>query len=101
MNKKTTSIVSYITIIGWLIAFLCGDKENAKFHLNQALVINIAELINNIVLAKILGLIPFVGPVLSWIISILIFILWIIGLVAACKQEDKVVPILGGIKILK
>lgn len=38
MDKKTTGIVSYITLIGWLIAFCAGDKEGAKFHLNQSLV---------------------------------------------------------------
>ena len=27
MNKKITGIVSYITIIGWIIAFLAGDKD--------------------------------------------------------------------------
>ena len=101
MNKKVTSIVSYITIIGWIIAYLAGEKEEAKFHLNQSLVINLASLINSWVLGAILGFIPFVGPIVSWIISILILILWILGLVAAIKQEEKAVPILGQIKILK
>ena len=27
MDKKTTGIGSYITLIGWLIAFCAGDKE--------------------------------------------------------------------------
>lgn len=35
MDKKTTGIVSYITLIGWLIAFCAGDKEGAKFHLTS------------------------------------------------------------------
>ena len=39
MNKKTTGIIAYITWIGWIVAFCAGDKEGAKFHLNQALVI--------------------------------------------------------------
>ena len=39
MDTKTTSIVAYITWIGLLIAFCAGDREGAKFHLNQALVI--------------------------------------------------------------
>ncbi len=101
MNAKTTSIVSYITIIGWLIAYLAGDKENAKFYLNQSLVVNIALLVNNIIISNILNLIPFIGPIISLIISILLLIIWILGLVAACKQECKPVPILGGITILK
>ena len=39
MDKKTTGIVSYITLIGWLIAFCDGDNEGAKFHLKQSLVL--------------------------------------------------------------
>ncbi len=38
MDAKTTSIVAYITWIGFFVALLAGDKEGAKFHLNQALV---------------------------------------------------------------
>ena len=97
MNAKATSIVSYITIIGWIIAYLAGDKENAKFYLNQSLVFNIAALING----WILPLIPVVGPILSSIISIILFVLWIMGLVYACKQQEKRLPILGGINLLK
>ena len=43
MNKKTTGIIAYITWIGWIVAFCAGDKEGAKFHLNQALVILIGR----------------------------------------------------------
>lgn len=39
MDAKTTSIVAYITLIGLIIALCAGDKEGARFHLNQALVI--------------------------------------------------------------
>lgn len=100
MDKKVTGIVSYITIIGWIIAYLAGDKEGAKFHLNQSLVINIASLINSLLLSKILILIPFIGWIISIIVSLLIFVLWLIGLIAAVKDEAKEVPILGQIKIL-
>ena len=101
MDKKVTGIVSYITIIGWIIAFLAGDKEGAKFHLNQSLVINVAALVNSYILSWILGLIPVVGPIISWVISIIILVLWVLGLVAAIKEEEKEVPIVGQIKILK
>ena len=97
MNKKATDVVAYITIIGWLIAYFAGTKEESKFHLNQALVLDVAEIVLSL-LAKIFG------GVLGWIFGIadiVLFILWIIGLVAAVKGEDKAVPILGGIQLLK
>ncbi len=88
MDSKTTSIVAYLTWIGLLIAFLAGDKEGAKFHLNQALVIWLFSL---------LSIIPCIG----WIWAIFIFVCWIMGLVAAINQEEKPVPLIGGIKIIK
>ena len=94
MDKKTTGIIAYITIIGWLIAFLAGDKEGAKFHLNQALVLGIAELI-----VGILSNIPIIRY-FAWILSLLLFVLWIMGLISACKDEEKPLPIIGGIKLL-
>ena len=45
MDAKTTGIVAYITWIGLVIAFVLGDREGAKFHLNQALVIWLAGLL--------------------------------------------------------
>ena len=98
MDKKTTSIVSYLTIIGWLIAFLAGAKEEAKFYLNQSLVLNVC----NVVLSLIVQFVS-VSAVLYivWILQIILFVFWIIGLVHAVKQDDKEIPLIGGIRILK
>ena len=101
MNKKTTGIVSYITLVGWLIAFLAGDKEGAKFHLNQSLVLLLVNLVNSLVLGRILGLIPVLGGLASFVISIGLTVCWILGLVYAIKEEEKELPIIGAIKILK
>lgn len=88
MDKKTTSIVAYITWIGLVIAFCAGDKEGAKFHLNQALVI---------FLFGLLSVIPCIGII--W--GIFIFVCWIMGLIAAINQEEKPVPLIGKIQLLK
>lgn len=88
MDTKTTSIVGYITWIGLLVAFCAGDKEGAKFHLNQALVI---------FLFSLLSIIPCIG----WIWGIFMIVCWIMGLIAAINQEEKEVPLIGKIRILK
>ena len=88
MDSKTTSIVAYLTWIGLIVAFCAGDKEGAKFHLNQALVI---------FLFSLLSVIPCIG----WICAVFIFICWIMGFIAAINQEEKPVPLIGGIKIIK
>lgn len=89
MDKKVTGILAYIGLIGWLIAYLAGDKEGAKFHLNQALVLWIAELICAII------------PCIGWILEIVLLVLAIMGIISAAKEEEKPLPIIGGIKLLK
>ena len=89
MNEKTTGIVAYLTWIGLLIAILIGDREGAKFHINQALVIWVAGLIA--------GFIPLIG----WIGSLFCLICAIIGLIGAWNGEEKEVPLLGKFKLLK
>lgn len=85
MDAKTTAIVSYIGWIGWLISFLAGAKEDpfAKHHLNQTLIIMLICLIP-------LGITQIFG-----------FVLWIMGLVNACKGETKPLPLIGNWHILK
>ena len=82
MDTKLTSIVAYISWIGLIIAFVAGDKEGAKFHINQALVIMLFSLVS------LLSFIPIVG-ILTGIWSIFMVVCWILGLVAAIKQEDR------------
>ena len=88
MDTKTTAIVAHITLIGWLIAYFSGDKEGAKFYLNQTLVL---------LLFGLLSIIPCIG--ILW--AIFIFVCWIISLIGAINEEEKTVPLLGSIQILK
>ena len=88
MNKKTTGIVAYITWIGLLIALVAGDMEGAKFHVNQALVI---------MLFSLLSVIPCIG----WIWAVFMLVCWIMGLIAAINEEEKPVPLIGQIRLLK
>lgn len=87
MDKRTTDIVAYITWIGLLVAILAGDRENSKFHINQALVIMIASLLTFI-------------PCVGWVWGIFVLVCWLIGLIAAINGEEKRVPLLGGIVLI-
>ena len=88
MDAKTTSIVAYLTWIGLIVAVCAGDKDGAKFHVNQALVI---------LLFSLLSIIPCVG----WIWGVFMVVCWIMGLIAAINQEEKEVPLIGKIRLLK
>lgn len=88
MDAKTTGVVAYITWIGLLVAFLSGDKEGAKFHINQALVIFLFSLFSVI-------------PCLGWIWGVFMLVCWIMGLIAALNEEEKEVPLIGSIRLIK
>jgi uncharacterized membrane protein len=91
-DGKTIAIISYITIIGTIIAFIMNqNKRNsfASFHIRQA---------TGLVL---LGLfISFINRYIhfGWgenILSLGVLVLWVIGLIGAVQGEEKRVPLLG------
>ena len=89
---KQTAIVSYLTIIGTIIAiFMNNENKNAfaSFHIRQALGIFLTFFL--------LGY-P-VGYFDSWMVSAsfwtFIFILWLFGFMNALNGEQKTVPFLG------
>jgi uncharacterized membrane protein len=89
---KTMAIISYITIIGTLVAFIMNqNKRNyfAAFHIRQALGIFLTGLIVNFLQRYI---------DYNWVdilLSMGVFVLWIIGLISAIQGEEKTVPLLG------
>lgn len=88
MDRKTTGIVAYLTWVGLAIALVLGDRDGAKFHVNQAMVIWLA------------GLLSFI-PCIGWVWGIFCFICAVMGLINAINDEEKEVPLLGQIKLLK
>ena len=92
---KNTAIVSYLTIIGSIIAIFMNQDENrsefGSFHIRQALGMFLTFFL--------LGY-P-IGYFDNWMISasfwVFIFILWIYGFLACLNNEMKMVPFLGEI----
>ena len=91
-NGKNTAIVSYLTIIGAIIAiFMNQEKKDtfAAFHIRQALGIFVSFFL--------IGY--FIGYFDSWVISssfyIFYFILWMYGFVTMLQDEMKPIPLLG------
>lgn len=90
---KNIAIISYITIIGLIIAFVMNnEKKNdfAKYHITQSLGLALTGLA--------LGMIGMI-PILGWIINLIgIFVLlymWIMGLMNAINGKESSVPFLG------
>lgn len=102
MSKKATDIIAYLSPIGFIIAFLVGNREESRFHLNQALVLIVVSLVLGVA-GKIVGIIPLLGTILNIVLGFLnfiVFVLWLIGLMGAIQGREKAVPILGHVKLL-
>lgn len=89
---KTTAIISYLTIIGTIIAFfLNNDKKNdfASFHIRQALGLWLTFFI--------LGYV--VGAFDSWLITfgfwMFFGVLFIYGFINALIGKKQTVPLIG------
>lgn len=96
MDNKTLSIVSYITLIGWLISYFVGkEKANGllKYHLKQSFGLLIVSVLFNIALSILTFIIPALG-ILS-LIGIVFFVLMIIGIINAANEVQKPLPIIG------
>lgn len=96
-NPKTAGIVCYITLIGWLIAYFAlynKDKNSfSAYHLRQTLLLHILMFILNIL--SFLSLWGWTASVIVTILGIVLFIMWMIGLLYAVNGKAKPVPLVG------
>jgi uncharacterized membrane protein len=97
-NGKTTAIVSYITIIGWLIAYFAMHQSKktslGSYHLRQTLLLFICAIVYQIIITVITMAVPAIGLILS-LVSLVFLVLWIMGLIAAINGEEKPMPLIG------
>jgi len=103
-NGKTAGIISYLTIIGWLIAYL-GFHQNNKtslgsYQLRQTLLLHLIFMVVRYGLGFILGMLWLSGGFFSlfsllWLINVGFFVLWIIGFIGAVNGEKKPIPFIG------
>jgi uncharacterized membrane protein len=100
MDEKTIAIISYITIIGWVIAYIQFGKNKsplAAFHIRQSLFLMLCAF--GICIAQMFFAF---APYLYWIISISFsiimlgfLVLWVIALINAINGEQKPLPVFG------
>ncbi len=91
-DGKTMAIISYITWIGTIVAFIMNnDKKNsfAAFHIRQMIGLSLLSIALSVILrfanlglaGSAIGLFPFV--------------LWVIGFIGVVQGQEKSVPLLG------
>ena len=95
-NNKLFCVLCYFCPL-WLVGLLAAPNEpEVRFHVNQGIVLSIGW-----AAVIIINIIPILGQIISFIGGIFILVLAIMGIVNASKGEQKELPLIGKIKILK
>lgn len=90
---KNIAIIAYITIIGLIIAFVMNnEKKNvfASYHIRKSLGLALTTLA-----LSVIGIIPIIGWLISFIGFFIILYLWISGILNAINNKEKPIPLLG------
>ncbi|MFT5852453.1 MAG: putative membrane protein [Colwellia sp.] len=85
-TNKIVAIVSYITLLGWLVAIVLHDKHKSAFttfHLRQSLGL--------IITGALLALVPLIG----WLMNVIVFFAWLYAIYHAIQGRMEKVPTLG------
>lgn len=93
IENKTIGIVAYLTVIGLLIAFVMNQEKKDAFgtyHIRQALGITVSG-----IALSFIAIIPILGWIVAILGSLLLFVMWIMGLINAINGNMKPVPVFG------
>ena len=95
-HSQLFSVISYITWIGFVIAFIARDPADplVRRHLNQALLINILATISDL-----LGRFRLFGFV-SNIIGIACLVFFFMGIFRAFRMDSTPLPLIGEIELI-
>lgn len=92
-SHKAVAAAAYILFFVPLVTD--PSSAYARFHANQGLLLFILSIISGII-----GLIPIIGTIVSFILGIAILIMLVLGIVNGSQGRAKELPFIGGIKIL-
>lgn len=97
MKAKQWAIISYITIIGWIIAFM-QSKENrdtfVNYHLEQSLGLAILGVAWSVAAGIVISIIPALSSILS-IVSLLPLVFMVFGIINANSGTQRPIPLIG------
>lgn len=103
-DGKTAGIISYLTIVGWLIAYFAIHQNNktalGSYQLRQTLLFHLVSMIASWVLGMIFAAVFFTTGLwsavsLGWIVRVIFFIFWLIGFIGAIGGQKTPIPLIG------
>ncbi len=95
-NNRIFNILAYIGLL-WIVGLVAAPNEpSVRFHVNQGLVLFLFE-----VALSIIMIIPILGWLVGLVGGIAAFVFAIIGIINAVNDQQKELPLIGKIHLLK
>ncbi|MGI6573246.1 MAG: DUF4870 domain-containing protein [Fermentimonas sp.] len=92
-QDNSIAIISYLTLIGLVIAFVMNNEKKqpfARYHIRQSLGLNVTGIALGLV-----NVIPFLGWIICFIGIFVLLYMNIMGIINAVNRKEKPLPILG------
>ncbi len=103
LDPKLAALLSYV--LGWitgLLFFVIERNRYVRFHALQSILFNLALLVIGLAYSLVslfLGVIPFLGAVIAFLLSVVIgvggFVIWIMLMVRAYQGQWYKLPVIG------
>jgi len=92
LPKGKNTGMAAIAYIVFFIPLLTEDRNDpfVKFHVKQGMILFSVSFV-----AGVLVWVPFIGQMLSPLVTLSMFILMIVGIIGAAKGEQKPLPLIG------
>jgi uncharacterized membrane protein len=92
-EDKTVAVLCYITLIGFIAAIFVHQNQKTQlgaFHLRQVLGMALTA-----AAGSVCGVVPILGWIVWFLVAVVLFVFWIMGLISAVRGEMRPVPLLG------
>ncbi len=95
LEENIEGVLCYVLgfVTGIIFFLLEKESEFVRFHAMQSIVV----FLSIVILQRVFEFIPFLGWMISWLLGLLGFILWILLMIKAYQGERFKVPVAGDI----
>ncbi len=103
-KNKVLCLFAYLGILFLIPLLACQDSKFARYHVNQGIILFLAELVYGVVCGIVMVVImwiPVIGPIICGLLSLVPLVFKIIGIVNAVQGRAKELPIIGKYRLLK
>lgn len=100
-NDKLMGVLSYLGILCLIPYFVKDQSSFVRFHALRGLNLFLLEVIAGVASSIIAFILPGLGSLIGWIASVAGLVFSIIGIINVANGDEKELPIIGGIQLVK